>query len=239
MTTAPTPLSQRRSMRPLALILLGALLGAAIATGIALAVRAESNASGTLRGSGAAATQTRTLPPFSAVDLAGSNNVSIHVGGEQAVIVRGDDNLLKYVTTGVRDGELVIGESRSLESRSRMSVEITVPSLGSLVLAGSGILDVEGAHGGLLSVRAPGSGVLSASGSVRQLDVSLAGSGSLQLRQLVARDVSASISGSGRIDVDATRSLNATVSGSGAIFYSGNPIAVSRNVSGSGVILGR
>src|SRR5689334_8161467 len=44
-----------------------------------------------VRGSGVASTQTRQLPSFAAVELAGSSNVSVQVGAPESVVVHGDD----------------------------------------------------------------------------------------------------------------------------------------------------
>src|SRR5262245_51190311 len=52
-------------------------------------------------GSGVAATQARSVAPFTGVDLAGANNVVIRVGAKQSVVVHADDNLLRRVTTRV------------------------------------------------------------------------------------------------------------------------------------------
>jgi hypothetical protein len=89
-----------------------------------------------------------------------------------------------------------------------------------------------------LTVTLAGSGVVRASGAVNRLDVSLTGSGDAQLGQLVARDVQAALDASGRIVVNATRRLDASLRGSGAIFYTGNPAHVTKDVSGSGAIIG-
>ena len=155
-----------------------------VAVGIVLAVRGNgigTTSSTGLTGSGVAATQTRTLPAFTAVDLAGANNVTVHVGGTQAVTVHGDDNLVKYVTTTVQDGTLAIGQSRSFSTKSPMSVEITVPALDAVTLSGAGVLYVDGVTADHFSVRAPGSGVLSVTGTTTTLDATLSGSGDVRL----------------------------------------------------------
>ena len=82
-------------------------------------------------------------------------------------------------------------------------------------------------------------GVLTVTGAARRLDASLAGSGDLRLQGLASRDARATVSGSGRLQVRAARTLHASVPGSGAIFYSGNPERVIRNVTGTGAIVGR
>ena len=149
---------------------LGVVVVAAVAVGIVLAVRGGGTGtafSTGLKGSGVAATQTRTVPAFAAVDLAGANEVGVHVGSTQAVTVHGDDNLIDYVTTTVQAGTLAIGQSRGFSTKSPMSVEITVPALDAVTLSGAGVLDVDGVKADHFSVRAPGSGTLSVTGRPR------------------------------------------------------------------------
>ena len=189
-----------------------------------------------MQGSGVAASQTRTLPAFTAVDLAGANNVTVHVGGTQAVVVHGDDNLITYVTTAVRAGTLAVGQNRSFRTRSPMSVEITVPALDAVTLSGAGVLDVDGVEADHFTVRAPGSGVLAVTGTATTLDATLSGTGDVRLDALAARDATATVSGTGRILVNASHSLDATVSGVGSIVYSGGPTKLTKNVTGTGAI---
>jgi hypothetical protein len=225
-----------------AFVLVAAL---ALAVGAGAAILAQhdwgsstTTSSGT-RGSGVAATATRDVAPFTGVELAGSSNVNVAVGGQQRVVVRADDNLIQRVTTRVNDGTLVIGTRGSFSAKTPMIVDVTVPKLNKAVLAGSGIVAVEGVRGRTFTALTPGSGILRVSGSVDRLGASLEGSGDMQLADLVAVDATAVVSGSGRILVHATESLDASVSGSGAIFYGGNPASVTRDVTGSGAIIGQ
>lgn len=239
MTTSPAPIPHRHVPQRLILVSLYVLAIAVLAVGIVLAVR--NSGSGTtsstgLTGSGIAATQTRTLPAFTAVDLNGANNITVHVGGTQAVAVHGDDNLIKYVTTTVQDATLAVGQSHGFSTRSPMSVEITVPALDAVTLSGAGVLYVDGVTADHFSVRAPGSGVLSVTGTTTALDATLSGSGDVRLDNLAARDATATVSGSGRIQVNASQSLDATVSGDGVIIYTGGP-TVTKNVTGTGAII--
>jgi Putative auto-transporter adhesin, head GIN domain len=221
MSVAPRPLQTRPARHRPPFVLTVVLVFAAASVAVALLARYDvfdrSPASNSVQGSGVAATQTRVVGAFSGVVLAGSNAVVVRVGGRQSVVVHADDNLLRYVTTTVQAGNLVIGNrSGSFSTSSPMLVEVNVPSLEALTLAGSGILR--------------------ASGSAGRLDVSLSGSGDAQLGQLVARNVHAVVSGSGRIVVTATHSFEGLVSGSGAIFYGGDPAHVKTSVTGSGVV---
>jgi hypothetical protein len=154
---------------------------------------------------------------FTGVELAGSNVVAVKVGGKQRVVVHADRNLLRQVTTAVNGQTLVIDDSGSFRTRSPIHVDVTVPALDAVTLSGSG--------------------TVAATGVSRRLDVSLAGSGDLQLGALTACEVTATVAGSGRIVVRATRSLRASVAGSGAIVYLGKPSVVSTHVTGSGAVI--
>jgi len=188
-------------------------------------------------GSGAAAQQTRSLPAFTRVDLAGANNVIIRVGTKQSVVVHADRNLLERVTTRVLSGGLVIDTAPgNLHANSPMYVTVSVPSLTGIELNGAGNIVVTGIETPSLSVALPGSGNIEASGSAGKLDVTIDGEGTATLRGLVARDATAQLGGSGTIMLTATRSLAASLSGSGTIFYGGHPLHVSRRVTGTGTI---
>jgi hypothetical protein len=192
-----------------------------------------SSTSSGVQGSGVAATSTRALPNFSGIDLAGSNNVTVMAGARQSVVVHADANLLSRVTTQVKAGKLIIGDVGSFEAKSPMYVEVSVPSLAALDLSGSGNITVTGIKASRLTVTLPGSGDISASGSVTRLNISIDGSGNAQCSGLIARNVDAVVSGSGDIFVTVTQSLDAKVAGSGAVLYSGNP-QVTTSITGSG-----
>jgi len=88
-------------------------------------------------------------------------------------------------------------------------------------------------------IRVPGSGLVRGGGTVDQLVVDVSGSGAAQLEGLEARDVTATLSGSGVIRVTATRRLDARVSGTGTVLYGGSPETVTREVTGTGAIVGQ
>jgi putative autotransporter adhesin-like protein len=128
-------------------------------------------------GSGDAATQARSLPPFTGIELAGANNVVVRVGGERSVAVHADSNLLAQVTTRVRSGTLVIGTTPgNLSARSPMYVTVGVPSLDTLTLQGTVVLR------GLIA---------------RAASATLAGDGTIMLT--ATRRLAARISGNGTI----------------------------------------
>jgi hypothetical protein len=241
MTTSPAPIPHRHASHRLVIVSLIVLAFAAATVGIVVAARHTGTvttfSSGT-KGSGVAATQVRTLPAFTAVDLAGSNTVTVHVGGTQTVTVHGDDNLIRHITTTVQNGTLAVGQSRSFSTTSPMSVVITVPALDAATLSGAGVLAVTGVAADRFTVLAPGSGVLVVTGTTTTLDATLSGTGDVRLDGLAAHDATATVSGTGRLLVNASHSLDATVSGVGSIVYTGSPSDVTKSVSGTGSITG-
>jgi putative autotransporter adhesin-like protein len=234
----PAPLHRGSTPHRDRLIVIATLVVFAIAAALVIVLAGTytwSHPSGA-QGSGRAASETRHVAAFRTVELAGGNNVTISVGRRQAVVVRGDDNLLHRVTTRVQGGSLVIGATGSFSTKAPMHVEVTMPSLRALTLSGSGTIVAEGVQTPRLGVTLSGSGTVRVSGSAGRLDAVLDGSGNLQLSQLVARDARAAVNASGLIMVNATHSLDAAVGGSGAIVYTGSPAHVTQSVSGSGAI---
>ena len=147
MTTAPTHVPRRHTSSRLYLALLASLVLLTATAVVLLALnlwRDDSTSSAGLHGSGIAATQLRTVPSFTAIDLAGGNNVTVQVGAKQAVVVGADDNLIDRVTTDVQRGTLVLGTKGSFSTERPMTVDVTVPTLETVVLSGSGVVIVEG-----------------------------------------------------------------------------------------------
>jgi Putative auto-transporter adhesin, head GIN domain len=231
-TTAPHRSGHpARHGQPIMIAVLIAAL-AVVTIGIVLLLVYGGSSNSGVQGSGAPATQTRTVAAFSSLDLTGSNNVTVIVGRPQSVVVHAGSNLINHVTTGVTAGTLVIGDTAS----GPVSVDVRVPSLTALTLSGSGQISATGISTPQLTVTVYGSGLLSAAGTATRLDVTINGSGQAKLSQLTARDVYAVINGSGLIQVTATTSLDAAVPGSGAIIYGGNPPQVTASVTGSGTV---
>ena len=238
MATTTAPHHGRGTAHRSHLALIAAITAAVIAGAMVAALLARDGGSSGpgIQGSGIAATQTRSVAGFSRLELAGSNNVTVVVGTRQSVVVRADGNLIGHVTTQVVAGSLVIADTGSFTTRIPMSVEVSVPSLTTLNLSGSGRLSVTGITAPQLTVTVSGSGLLYAAGTATELDVTLSGSGLAQLGQLTASEVHAVAAGSGLIQVTATNSLDAAVPGTGAIVYYGDPPQVISSVTGTGTV---
>ena len=206
-----------------------------------------------VQGDGTVAVRKRDLPPFRAVRMKGPFDVFVKVGPARSVSVEIDENLQALLVTRVEDDTLVVFAERALRPSGRAAVEVTVPELRRVELAGSGDVTVEGGTGAIeLAVRGSGdlrwrgeastleasvdgSGDVRLEGRAARLRAAVEGSGDIEAGRLEAVDVEASVKGSGDIDLNvAGGKLAATVDGSGDIRWRGKATAESVRVHGSG-----
>jgi hypothetical protein len=239
MTTATGPAGRAGAPHPFVIgVVVFTVVAAAVAAVVLARAAWDDHTAVTTgeHGSGVGVTQRREVPPFTGVELAGSNLVTVRVGVPRSVVVHADENLVDRVTTTVRSDQLVIGSRGSYTAESPMRVQVGVPSLTSTTLTGSGTVRIEGVDGEAFTALLPGSGVLTVDGTTGRLAATLSGSGDMRLQDLVAQDVHARVEGTGLLRVHAAESLDATVSGAGAIRYGGSPDRVTQDITGAGSI---
>lgn len=191
----------------------------------------------TIIGSGVAATQTRSLPPFGSIAVTGIGDLIVRVGAPQSIIVSADNNLLSRITTRVQSHSLVIANTPGNYSiKTPIRVQVTASSVDALQLEGDGDITAAAINSRSLTLVLMGLGTIHASGKATQLRVTISGAGDAQLRHLIAQRVTAVVTGDGGMLLTATNNLNATVTGAGSITYYGNPPHVATTVTGTGAI---
>ncbi|MEQ9298811.1 MAG: head GIN domain-containing protein [Cyclobacteriaceae bacterium] len=84
-----------------------------------------------------------------------------------------------------------------------------------------------------------GSGNITMIGSADQLFGTVAGSGNILGRDLPVKDVDITIAGSGDAEVMVSESLKVRIAGSGSVYYYGDPDSINQNISGSGSVIKR
>ncbi|MEH6771634.1 head GIN domain-containing protein [Maribacter arcticus] len=215
----------------------------------------------TIKGNGNNVTIERSTGDYEGIAVSGWFDVDLVAGNEGKVTLQGEENLLEYIITEVKDGKLVIKTEKGVNLKTsswKSEIRITVPveSINSVSMSGSGdivgktkiksdkfstamsgsgdiTLDIESNS---LSASMSGSGDITLSGSATDFDATISGSGDIKAYNLEADNVSATVSGSADIQVTAKKSIKARVSGSGDISYRGNPEKVDTKTSGSGDI---
>lgn len=213
-----------------------------------------------VKGNGKMTTITRTTGDYDGVRCAGSMDFVLVAGDEGNITIEGEENLLEYIITEVKNGQLVVKVENKVNLKPSWgkTIKITVPfrDIEAVSLAGSGDVwnedkitatDFEASLAGsgdmVLNVEASsvegsiaGSGDLTIKGSTNDLEAKVAGSGDFHGFDLDANNTVVSVAGSGDAEVVSKVSLKARVSGSGDIEYKGNPESEDTKVSGSGSI---
>jgi len=171
--------------------------------------------------SGETIKESRNVGQFSSISLVISADVYLTQGTTQKVEIEGDKNDLEELETIVADGVLKIGTKNHFGGNiGNITIYITVSEINGLSVAGSG--DIK-AKSGL---------------KTDELDLSVSGSGSIDIKDLAVREVSATITGSGNIGIEsgqAQSELDVKVTGSGA--FSGEGFAAEEadiTITGSG-----
>lgn len=205
-------------------------------------------------------TITRTTSDYDAVKFAGSFDYVLVSGTEGKIKIEGEENLLQYIITEVKNGTLSIRtENRiNLQTSRNKTIKVTVPfeAIDAVSLSGSGDVwnesvisatnfkaSITGSGDVTLEVEATaidasvtGSGDLTLKGKTNSLKASVTGSGDYKGSNLSANDVDVSVTGSGDAKVVCHGHLKARVSGSGDIKYTGSPKTEDSKVAGSGSI---
>jgi len=194
--------------------------------------------------------ETRSFPvgAFEKIDLAGSPDVSVQVGGAPSVRAEGSKDALDRLDIRVEGGVLRIGRrqegggwSFGWHHDGRVRIFVTAPSLSGAQIAGSGDIRVDKVAGarfdgsvsgsGDLAVdhmevgeahfSIAGSGDVSAAGKAGKASFQTAGSGDVRAGGLETQTASISIMGSGDAQARATQSADISIMGSGDVHVSG------------------
>jgi hypothetical protein len=189
-------------------------------------------------GSGNAKTEARSVPAFTAVDIAGPIDADIANGPESRVEITGDDNIVPLITSDVRGDRLEIGTRKNIRPSVHLVAKITVPRLTGIGLTGSGDITAHGIQSDRLGVTLTGSGTIRADGTAHEAEVELVGSGTIALDKLTAERASVSVSGSGDVAVAASKALDVSITGSGDVTYRGDP-ELKKRITGSGNVTRR
>lgn len=215
----------------------------------------------TVKGNGNNVTIERNTGDYDGVSVSGWFDVDLVDGSEGTVTLEGEENLLEYIITEVKNGKLVIKTEKGVNLKTsnwKSGIRITVPveSINSVSMSGSGdivgktkiksgdfstamsgsgdiTLDIETNS---LTASMSGSGDITLSGTTTDFEATISGSGDINAFDLEADYVNATVSGSADIQVTANKSIKARVSGSGDISYRGNPEKIDTKTSGSGDI---
>ena len=204
----------------------------------------------------------RSVESFDRIRNKGSFEVYVNVGSEQSVKVTADSEIIGEIETEVRGSTLHIRMDDDFEWRryrniEKLRVDITVPSLESVRVDGSGDFEVHGidaetfsanvngsgdielisAKTQRLNIDVKGSGDVEASGTCTDIDVEVKGSGDVEARDMACASGDIGIMGSGDVSVTLNESVDVGIMGSGDVVVYGKPDKVSTRAMGSGDVV--
>ncbi|MBS1738626.1 MAG: DUF2807 domain-containing protein [Bacteroidetes bacterium] len=194
-----------------------------------------------IEGSGSVITEQRNVANFYSIKVNGSSKVYVTQGLRYSVSAKAYENLLPIIETRVENGILIIGYKNNANvSNDNSEINITMPSLSSLELNGDGIISTIGSFNNInnFSVSLSGSGIINVnSATPTNYILNISGSGNINSFGVTSQNAVVNISGSGNASLSLTGSLKATISGSGNIYYKGDNINVTSNITGSGKVI--
>jgi hypothetical protein len=227
----------------------------ALSAGCTLAEEISSRVT-TITGSGNVVTQEENITGFDEVDVSNAFTVDIRQGDSFSVVIRVDDNLLKYLEVVKQGKTLKIGlePGRTYNiRRATREADVTMPELNGLELSGAtlgtisefestGRLDVDlsGAsqlrgdiEAGDARFDISGASRVTLSGSAGDVTIDASGASTANLADFAVGDASVKASGASTVTVDAGGRLDAEASGASSVFYIGNPTLGNIDTSGA------
>lgn len=205
------------------------------------------------RGSGNKQVEERNVKSFVALEVSGGFEVILKQGTSEALTIEADDNLMKYIVSEVRGGELRIFTEGSVSPKTKMKAYVTFVKLdeidisgavkliaesklsfNKLMLEGSGASDIEmELSAERIEADLSGASELNLIGSVSNIELECSGASKIYAADLESESVRLDLSGASYIEVFAKESLIIDASGASSVRYKGNPEKLVTNTSGA------
>ena len=132
-------------------------------------------------------TELRQVEPFERVALLRQGTLNISIGDECKVSVTTDDNLVELVETSVQNGELKIEPLKALNPKVDLIIDVTIPKLTAVELAGAVKLNLQDVETENLDLELAGMCSANGSGRVGKLSLEMAGACRADLKSLEAK----------------------------------------------------
>ena len=190
------------------------------------------------------------------VTLAGPDNLVVTTGDSFTIEVEGDEEVTDKLRFD-RDGDnfAVYREGKNWSGDNTATIRVTVPSLDTMNIAGSGTIEADRLSGdatvsiggsgkasaasveaGRLDVNIGGSGSFTGSGTADSLDFNLGGSGEASMAEITVGSADINIAGSGKAIFASGGNVEANIFGSGTVTVTGGATCKANTV-GSGKLI--
>jgi hypothetical protein len=119
----------------------------------------------------------------------------------------------------------------------RLTVTMTAPDVRTFTLNGSQKLTIAGFDHDTLKIAVFGSGDVTGAGRARRVDLSIAGSGDVDLSAVAAEVAKVNIAGSGDATLSPTLEADVNIAGSGDVNLTTRPPRIDTKIAGSGRVV--
>ncbi|HOT15585.1 MAG TPA: DUF2807 domain-containing protein [Bacteroidales bacterium] len=157
---------------------------------------------------------------FSKVSVTGQAKLDVVYGDTFMVKVRAQQNIYEMLDLKVINGNFTIGvkENKSISTNKGIYIDIVTPSaIEDVIITGAGTVSFS-------------------KGKQQKLNISIAGTATINAFNLEAENVKVTIAGSAQCEVLATKKLDVSISGTGTVKYKGRP-SISQSIAGLGSVV--
>lgn len=182
-------------------------------------------------GSGVVKTDSRNIVGFKKINAANAIDVTVSVTNGYSIIVKADDDVIANVITRLDGDTLVLSLKDNTNSKSKISVSVTMPALDGLDLTGAAAAAVTGVKTDVLSVNATGAAKAKIDGEVKTLKIKAVGASSVDAENLKSENANVESVGASNITVAVAGELTAAASGASHVTYVGEPKALKQDAS--------
>jgi Putative auto-transporter adhesin, head GIN domain len=186
-----------------------------------------------IKGSGKRVSEKRQIPAFTAIETNGAFTIAITCQKEPALEVEGDDNVLQFVTTEVKNNVLHLTNSKGYSVTEPVKFKITVPNLEGLSVSGAGKIDIKEMQSDTFAIDSEGAPYITVAGNTKVLNIDSNGAGKIDTYNLRASKGAVECNGATIVDLYVADELNVKVNGPSVVTYKGDPV-VNKNINGPG-----
>ncbi len=187
-----------------------------------------------IKGSGVELTETKVVPSFNKVHVAGALALTIQCGREAGAEISGDDNLIEHVQVQVEDEVLSLRSLKSFSPKKGLIVRVTVPTLESFTSEGATRARISDLDGERIFIKSCGAGKIMISGRVKEATMEIEGAGKIEGKELLCEQVDVALHGAAKAAVFASEKISVVIDGVGKVTCYGNPADVTKEISGIG-----
>jgi len=188
---------------------------------------------GGVRGSGKAASETRSVGTFSELEASSVMHVELRQQAQSSLELSGDDNLLPLVTSEVSGKRLLLGTKQSVSPKLDLLAKASAARIELLRCSGACRITASDVDSDRLVLELSGAGEIRAAGKAGELRIDVSGAGETNAEALAAPSVWVKVSGAGRVTLGSPQQLDVEISGTGSVSYAGEP-KISQRISGVG-----